>query len=315
MRTRCRAVRRHRGQPVDVADDPVPALLERLARPARRTGGSATPATARGERARRGSARHPPSRGSAGWRARRRRPPRGRPPGGRTCSSSRSSTRGPVSSTSRSRARPKGSASAAQPVGHEEGAGHLRSSGRNSENDERSRRMPTRVWCRCGIARDCSRSAALVRQWSVHSVATTTNACGCRGRRVERDRARLARLGIGAEVDRRRHRAGQDADGAGHIGSAVVVGTGASVVNFGPSARSTVTTLRLSLTSAVPLGSEVRSSLAWAAPLAPYRISATFGALRLGGVVGDLADDEAALVQAPGDRPGEARRGSRRCRR
>ena len=130
--------------------------------------------------------------------------------------------------------------------------------------------MPTRVWCRCGIARDRISRASLVRQCSMHSFATTTHASRCRLRRVERDRLGLARLGIDAEVDGKAHRrAGQEAEGAAHIGSAVVVGTGARVVNFGPSARSTVTTLRLSLTRVVPLGIEVRSSLAWASPFGP----------------------------------------------
>ncbi len=92
----------------------------------------------------------------------------------------------------------------------------------------------------------------------------------CRLRRVERDRLRLARLGIGAEVDGKAHRrSGQEAEGAAHIGSAVVVGTGARVVNLGPSARSTVTTLRLSLTNVVPFGIEARTSLAWASPFGP----------------------------------------------
>ena len=197
----------------------------------------------------------------------RRRPPReSAGEAVRPARSSRPSTRGPVSSTSRSRAGPKGRASVRSRWATSNAPGAASSSGRKSENDERSRRMPTRVWCRCGMARDSSRRAWLVRQWSMHSVATATNAVDAVGRRVERDRAGLARLGVGAEDDRQSSStAGQDADGGGHIGSAVVVGTGASVVYFGPSARSTVTDLALVLDQGRALG-QSRCAAAWPGP-------------------------------------------------
>ena len=126
-----------------------------------------------------------------------------------------------------------------------------------------------------------------MRQWSMHSVATTTNAVDA----VDVGSSVTGRdLRASASVPRRTVIviAGQDADGGGHIGIAVVEGTGASVVYFGPRARSTVATARLSLTRTVPLGSDVRSSLACASPFGPYRISATFGVLRLEGSLATL---------------------------
>ena len=226
--------------------------------------------------ARRGRARHPPTRASAGSRAPRRRPPRESAARRATWSSSRPSTRGPVSSTSRSRAGPKGRASVRSRWATTNAPGTCVE--QRPEQRERRAQPPDadpglvqvrhRARLRAGAPRWCASGRCTRwrrRRTPADAVDVGSSVTG----------RRLARLGIGAEVDRQSSSPVRTRTAPGTSASPSWWARGRASVYFGPSARSTVTTLRLSLTSVGALG---------------HRRAQQLGLRRALGAVADLGD-------------------------
>ena len=181
-------------------------------------GGSLGPRPRRGRGAKRGGGRRPRSPAASAQSLDRRtsghrvvRPPRARPRARSTwLVEAVEAVRGPrqqdVEVAGRRRT---GRARVHAAGGRRDGHRRPREQGRNSENADRRRRMPTRVWCRCGIARDsrsgAPRSCASGRCTRPMTGDERLRAGGHRGWRTGAGLARPRRSGT-PSADRRGHR-------------------------------------------------------------------------------------------------------------